>query len=245
MGRGRREGGRIGGPTSVTDLAATELRTRVRTGELALGQHLVEQAVADDVGVSRAALREALRVLERDGLVEHVPRAGWRVVTLTLRDAHEIVLLREHLEELAVETGIPARPAPLARLDAEVRRMEAAADARVALDGLGFHRAFIGLPDNRRLAAAFETIAHPLGVLMNLNRGAHEEAETPRERAARHRRLCDLVAAGDRGEVRRELRAHPTTAFLGRADLSAEGAGPEALAWLAERTGFRHSAHCP
>ncbi|ACU38729.1 GntR family transcriptional regulator [Actinosynnema mirum] len=240
-GRGRREGGRIGGPTSVTDLAATELRARVLTGRLALGQHLVEQAVADDVGVSRAALREALRVLERDGLVEHVPRAGWRVVTLTLRDAHEIVVLREHLEELAVEAGVPARPAPLARLDAAVRRMEAAADAAdgapAALDGLAFHRAFIGLPDNRRLTAAFETIAHPLGVLMNLNRGAHEETETLHELAARHRRLCDLVAAGEPGEVRRELRAHPTTAFLGRAELSADGAGPEALAWAAERMG--------
>ncbi|MGO2658673.1 GntR family transcriptional regulator [Mycetocola reblochoni] len=240
-GRGRREGGVVGGPRSVTEIAVTALRGRILSGALAQGQHIGEQATADGLGVSRAALREALRVLERDGLVVTVPRAGSRVVTLSLRDAYEIVTLREHLERLAVEHGVP-RPVPraLAAMERAVAGMELTAtrgdESRAAADGVAFHLALLGLPGHRQLLAAFAVIEQPLGLLMGLNRRASARSESLADRAARHRRVLELVHDGDPLAVLAELGSHPTTGFLEAGVLPDDDADEAVLSWRAART---------
>jgi len=234
--RGRREGYRIGDPASVTDLATGELRRRIVTGVLPMGQHLHEQPLADEIGVGRAALREALRTLERDGLVVHVPRAGSRVVQLTLSSAHQIVVVREHLEELALAQGVPA-PAPgvLEALRQAVTAMRATAAAGreddAALDGVRFHRAFIALAGNPYLDGAFSTIAHPLGILMHLNRSVAAAGESLAARADRHARLVERIIGGNPDDVRREMRGHGTTDFLSAGVLDETGASEATLAW--------------
>jgi DNA-binding GntR family transcriptional regulator len=214
--RGRRVGRTIGSPSSVTEIAADEIRARIVTGSLPMGSHIVEQELADDVGVGRAALREALRIVERDGLVVHLPRAGVRVTTLTVQDAYEMVVLREHLEDLAVRDGIPCPSEDrIARLSAAVEPMADAADSlAAATSAIEFLRAFIALPGNRKLDVAFGTIAYPLGMLMTLNRSVADAFETPLQRADRHRKLADLVAEGRADLVRAEMRSHSTTHFL-------------------------------
>ncbi|RAG74366.1 GntR family transcriptional regulator, partial [Burkholderia multivorans] len=104
-GRGRRVGTRIGGPRSAVALAVDALRLRILRGDLAPGAHIGEQSLADELGVGRATLREALRDLEHDGLVVRVPGVGTRVISLSLEDAYEIVTLRAYLEDLAVDLG--------------------------------------------------------------------------------------------------------------------------------------------
>lgn len=239
-GRGRRVGTTIGGPASAVALALEALRTRILRGELALGDHISEQTLADELGVGRATLREALRDLEHDGLVTHVPGVGTRVVTLSLEDAYEIITLREHLEDLAVDLGVPAPPARIERLMTAVTDLERGAangdEAACVPDSLAFHRAFIGLAGNARLTAAFETILYPLGLLMQLNRRARASAESLADRAARHRRLAELVRTGDPEAVRAEMSSHRTTAFLRSGELSTEGLSDAAKAWVEYRT---------
>ena len=239
-GRGRRVGTTIGGPRSAVALAVDALRLRILRGDLAPGAHIGEQSLADELGVGRATLREALRDLEHDGLVVHVPGVGTRVITLSLEDAYEIVTLREHLEDLAVDLGVPAAPARLQALVDVAERLERGAEtgdeASAVPDGLAFHRAFIGLAGQSRLSAAFDTILYPLGLLMQLNRRAQSASETLAEVAARHRRLVDLVAAGDPEAVRAEMRSHGTTAFLTSGELTDEGLSDSARAWVEWRT---------
>lgn len=234
--RGRRVATRIDGPSSAVALAADALRDRILNGRLPQGGHISEQALADELGVGRATLREALRDLGHDGLVTHLPGVGTRVVVLTLQDAYEIVSLREHLEDLAIDLGVPAPDHRVNALFAAVERLEESAAAgdedRAVPDSLAFHRAFIELAGHARLASAFRTIHLPLGLLMQLNRRAQASEETLAERAARHRRLADLVQEGDPAVVRAELRAHRTTQFLAEA-LPDDGASEAALAWAA------------
>ncbi|WOF23316.1 GntR family transcriptional regulator [Microbacterium betulae] len=242
--RGRREGRLVGGPRSVTEIAADGLRRRIVTGALPQGAHISEQAIADELGVSRAALREALRLLERDGLVVTVPRAGSRVVSLTLRDAYEIVTLREHLEDFAIGLGVPsADPARLASLAEAVERMERNAECgdeeAAGTDGLDFHRAFIGLAGHAQLEAAFGVIVQPLGLLMGLNRRSTAGSETLHERAERHRRVLTRVEAGDAAGVRAELRSHTTTGFLEDGVLPRGDADDVVLAWARGRLSAR------
>ena len=235
IGRGRRVARTAAGPRSAVELACDALRARILSGQLTQGTHIAEQSLADALGVGRATLREALRVLEHDGLMVHVPRAGTKVVTLTLQDAYEIVTLREHLEELAIVHGIPADPDRLAALDATVQQLErsaAAGDEENAVpDSLTFHRAFIDLAGHSRLTAAFGTILYPLGLLMHLNRQAQSNSESLDARAHRHRRLFELIAAGDGNAVATEMHAHSTTRFLKTIQLSDENASDAALDW--------------
>lgn len=240
LGRGRRVGARLGGPSSVTEIALDGIRSRIQSGQLPQGAHIGEQQLADDLGVSRAALREALRTLERDGLVVSAPRVGSSVVSLTLRDAYEIVTLREHLEDLAISLGVPSnRTDRVDALEHAVVVMEANAvagyEVSARTDGLAFHAALIGLAGHGKLEAAFAGIVHPLSLMMGLNRQVTARDESLFERAARHRRVLSLVQAGDPDAVRTELRNHSTTGFLGEGILPIGTADEEILAWRDRR----------
>lgn len=234
-GRGRREGGLIDGPESVTAIATAELCDRIIDGRLAMGAHVTEHALAAEIGVGRQSLREALRALESRRAIVHVPRAGSRVVQLTLQDAFQVTTVREQLEALAVQQGVPANGERFERLrtamDAMERHARSGDETRAPHDGLQFHTALVNLAGNDHLNAAYAAIALPVAILMRLNRQAQAGAESLLERAARHRRVVDLVAEGHPDAVLAELRAHHTAAYLLGDHLSAHDASDDALAW--------------
>ena len=73
-------------PLSAVDFVSQEVRRRIWAGELRGGERLNQGELADSLGVSRIPVREALIGLERDGLVEIVPRKGARVVAMSETD---------------------------------------------------------------------------------------------------------------------------------------------------------------
>lgn len=112
------------------------LRERILSDDIAPGTRLVLRDVANQYEASDIPVREALRMLERDGLVETVPYRGARVTTLTAKEVEETYFIRSHLESIA--TGLAAEritAAELAQLDVLMERMQAAVDAH---DGPGF-----------------------------------------------------------------------------------------------------------
>jgi DNA-binding GntR family transcriptional regulator len=80
-----------------------ELRKEILTLTLSPRVLLVESALAERFGVSKAPVREALAILQRDGLVEALPRKGYLVTPLTVNDVHELFHLRMVLEGAAAE----------------------------------------------------------------------------------------------------------------------------------------------
>jgi DNA-binding GntR family transcriptional regulator len=106
------------------------LRERILANDIAPGTRLVMRDVANEYAASDIPVREALRMLERDGLVETEPYRGARVTTLTAKEVEETYFIRSHLESIA--TGLAAEritDAELAQLDVLMRRMQAAVDA--------------------------------------------------------------------------------------------------------------------
>lgn len=75
----------------------------ILAGKITPGEHLVEQKLADQLAVSRISVREAIRELSKDGLVELVPNSGAYVVEYSIRDIEEIYTLRAALESIAIE----------------------------------------------------------------------------------------------------------------------------------------------
>jgi len=79
------------------------LRNAILEGKLEPGMRLVETTIANQMGVSRAPLREAIRQLQKDGLVESKVHRETRVVSFSLRDIQELHMLRTVLETLAFQ----------------------------------------------------------------------------------------------------------------------------------------------
>ncbi len=205
--------------TSLVELAVRRLRSEILSGALAPGERLVEEQLTRRFGTSRAPLREALRLLGQQGLVEHLPRRGVRVAELSTRDVDELFTLRDALERFAMDRALAggARP-PSEDLRIATERMERAAAQGDALEQSAAHRAFhlalVGLSGHGHLLRVYEPILLQLQLYMATNLRREAQEASPREGALRHRRLHDAVASGDLEAVHTELAHHGARTYL-------------------------------
>lgn len=88
---------------TLREMVLDKLRQAIMSFQLLPGDRLVERDLCDRLGVSRTSVREALRHLEAEGLVEHVGSRGPRVAVITLEDARDIYELRCVLESMVVQ----------------------------------------------------------------------------------------------------------------------------------------------
>ncbi len=145
------------GMPALYEQVAERLRARIYAHELAPGDWVDEQSLADEFGISRTPLREALKVLAAEGLVVLKPRRGCYVAELSERDLDEIFPVLALLEgRVAEEAARRLTSADLRRLEAihaDLERHAAANDA----DGFfetnqAFHNALRELAGNRWLS---------------------------------------------------------------------------------------------
>lgn len=87
----------------LRDVAFRKLRQAILRGELQPGQRLMEIALAEQLGVSRTPVREAIRMLEQDGLAVMIPRRGAVVSKISGKNLRDVLEVRRALEELAVD----------------------------------------------------------------------------------------------------------------------------------------------
>ena len=237
VGHGASDSSRIERPPSLTMLAAEVLRAMILSGELPPGARVVENQLTSRLGVSRPPLREALRVLEQEGLVRPNPPRGTIVTPVSLHDVFEVFSLREDLERIAVRHGVPVQdPGRLERVRSAQAALEAAAaagdPAGVTREGFSFHLSVIGLAGHGRLEAAYRALSLQMQLCMGLNRRARARHETLTEDAERHRRILAAVEAGDPVLVQDELLHHGDLSFLdGVRHLPSS---PQADSWLAQ-----------
>jgi DNA-binding GntR family transcriptional regulator len=97
----RQEGRR----TSLTDRAYTHVRTAILRGDLPVGTVLAEATIADELGISKTPVRQALQLLRTEGLLEVGPRRQLVVSRFSVEHRNEILHIREALEKIAVETA--------------------------------------------------------------------------------------------------------------------------------------------
>lgn len=115
-------------PTALYEEVAERLRQRIFAHDLPPGQWVDEQALAEEYGISRTPLREALKVLAAEGLVTLKPRRGCYVTELSERDVSEIVAILALLEgRCAYECTSHAGKPEIARLEAIHGRLESCA----------------------------------------------------------------------------------------------------------------------
>lgn len=149
---------------SLVELAYERVKQRILDNQYYPGYQALENEVAEDLGMSRTPVREALIRLKHEGLVELIPRRGLRVVPVLADDMKEIYDVLTSLESMAAELLAKRKPgaATLEPMKEATRDMEVALknddlDAWAAADEK-FHRALIDLCGNRRLANMANTV---------------------------------------------------------------------------------------
>lgn len=198
---------------TIAERAYLAIRERVLSGEYPAGSRLPEEELAEAVGVSRTPVREALRRLNAEGIVEFAPNRGAHVATWSAHDLNEIFGLRALLEGYGA--GVAAT-----KIDrAELEELEALADhmegiVRQGIDGrydemavanARFHRLVIEAARNRRLAALVGNVVQ----LPLQHRTLREYSEDRMSRSMRqHRELIDALAAGDGDWAQAVMQAH-------------------------------------
>lgn len=206
-------------PASLVELAARRLRSEILSGALVPGERLIEEQLTRRFGTSRAPLREALRLLGQQGLVEHLPRRGVRVTELSPQDVDELFSLRDVLERFAVHTAPPV-PDPLAlgeladRLDAMQRAAATGAALEQAEAHRQFHVALVAMAGHRHLLLVYEPVILKLQLYMAANLRREAQVRTPQDGVRRHQRLFEAVAAGDIDAVLGALGDHGARSFF-------------------------------
>ncbi len=144
----------VDGPTLVRDHTLEKLRGAIMTGLYPPGMRLIERELCEALGVSRTSVREALRQLQSESLVEISRRRSVHVAVITAKDANDIYLLRERLETLAirrfVEGGNDKPIKSLQRVHRDMRRALDKQDLRqLAVMAGEFYEIIIAGADSR------------------------------------------------------------------------------------------------
>jgi DNA-binding GntR family transcriptional regulator len=176
------------------------------------GQRLVESDIAENMGVSRAPVREVLSALEREGLVVNVPRRGSFVVAFTDKDIDEIYSLRLLLEIGAVKRAIPhfteADRGTLQDLVDELGQQALRRDdfdALVNLD-LRFHEYLLSKADHRRLFNAWKSLSMQTRMLIGITSKTYDQyPEQPKEL---HQEILNAIFARDAATAAQKLTDH-------------------------------------
>lgn len=208
---------------SLAELAADRISELVFRGELCPGDRLIEAHLCERLGVSRAPVREGLRILEGSGLVTRRPRAGVSVIDLTRNDVFEILTFREGLERMAVEHLYrytdDVTAVDTSRLDAALFRLsyafEQTSDPSTRLQtSFYFHTELVSLCGNTRLISSYSLLTMQVKLCMSMNLRKREEEETSAENVARHQQLRDAVLCGDLNTALQSVSDHGHDSFV-------------------------------
>lgn len=204
----------IGGtalPVSLVDVARDRVRDAIFDGSLAPGDKVVEERLCSSLGISRAPLREALRLLAQQGLVVQTPRRGSRVAEWSPTDIRQLFALRMVLERHAMDAAIPMSDPDrqLAPVRAALEEMRTATTPLDRDDAhRRFHAAVVGLAGNDQLDLAIEPILLKLQLPMARNLRTEARRRDADDGIRRHEAIVDALASNDRDTILAALRDH-------------------------------------
>ncbi|MFN3545865.1 MAG: GntR family transcriptional regulator [Mesorhizobium sp.] len=198
-------------PQSLAATVAERLKAAILKRELALGEALSEEKIAEAMGVSRTPVREALTILQLQGLINILPRRGSFVFRPDKEDLHALVEYRLRLELLASELALERAPEPLLKsLRKTIETMEKARDdddtLAYANADTRFHNAFFDHCGNHFFVEAYDIVAGRIAALR-----AHMSAQLGLHRQRTFQEHLDIVKAvenRDAAALRETLRIH-------------------------------------
>ena len=195
---------------TLADQAYEVIKDAIVTLDLHPGDAIVEEDVAEQMGISKTPVRQALARLEREGLVVRIPYKATYVADLDPDDVADILELRAVLEGLAARSAVEAvDDATLDAAEAILDEYDAAVDAneleKAAEFGERFHKLVSGATTNRRAAAMLDMLGLQLQRLRAVSGHHHHRAV---ESGKEHRAILSALRARDAEGVEQAFRNH-------------------------------------
>jgi len=205
-------GQRVFRSVSLVDQIANTLRDDILAGRFKGGDQLLEDSLKNKFDISRTPLREAFRILEKEGLVEILPRRGTFVKRITKQDIEENFPVRATLEGLAARLAYEnLRDQDINEMEEIIEYMKEAAQRKDFIDyaknHIAFHEIFINASGNETLIA----LLHNLRMHTLWHRYTHHYyKEDFRNSLKVHRRIIDLFKEKkvSAGEIEKVVRQH-------------------------------------
>jgi DNA-binding GntR family transcriptional regulator len=204
-------------PAAAVQVLVARISVDILFGRLLPRERLIEDDIIARTGATRHAVRAALQILARDGLVVHVPNRGAQVRSFSAAEVEDITEVREILHaEAARRIPLPPPPELLARLGAIEAAHAAAVEAgdlsAIHAENERFHEALFAACGNRHLSATIRDHAR-----LSLPFRCHAMADPALARQARdeHRAMLAALSRGDREALVRLCTEH--TSFAKRA----------------------------
>lgn len=194
----------------LRELVFEAVREAIIEGKLKPGERLMEAQLAQELGVSRTPVREAIRKLEHEGFVLMIPRKGAYVSDLSLKEITSVFEVRRALEGLAAELAAErATPEEIELLERQLVELAECVDTDqpdryVELD-TEFHATVYRLSRNERLGQILNLLREQIQRFRTRTLASRQRR---REALEEHRALVEALAARDAEEARRAAQEH-------------------------------------
>jgi DNA-binding GntR family transcriptional regulator len=192
---------------SLMEVVLDDLRRRILTGDFKPGQKINESEIAARFGISRSPIREAFRVLERDGLITTLPRKGSYITDISVQDLKELFEIRRILELYAIDC-IKKRalnspdeiPAMMKELDRSLLKKH---DPYSVISG--FHYTLVEFSLNSRLIELYKTLAVSLRRYWLIYHSKKGQRDISLEH---HQGIANCLRKGDYSDAKKLIKSH-------------------------------------
>ncbi len=191
---------------SLSGKVYLELQEDILSGKYKKGDELKEQTIGEELGVSRTPVREALRQLERQGLVSIIPNKGAKVIGITREDMYDIFEIRSTLEGMCAQKAAQyATPEEIEELEDIVYMTEYYAKKgnsdQIYSSDNKFHETLYGASHSRILEQVLSNFHHYLQRVRKVTLQSKERAIQSNEE---HRQIVEAIRQHD-GELAQKL----------------------------------------
>lgn len=197
---------------TLTQAVEARLRAEIIQGLHEPGTMLSEPVLSSALGVSRSPVREALLILERDGIVEFDERGRTRVANMTAADFEDLYLLRLAVEPMvAVHTAAEATAADYAALEANIAAMQHSGQvAEISQLDIEFHALLVEASRRPRLIATWRSLRPSLELWLGALHRRHEQltGRVKEITIESHQELIETLRNGDGEAIEKLMRGH-------------------------------------
>lgn len=193
---------------TLRENVAKVIREKILNKELKPGMRIIEQNLSDELEVSRGSIREALRQLEQEGVVEYTRNVGCSVKEITIKDLYEIYLLRSTYEILAVKLcGGQFEQEDIERMEEVLEHMKELKNYEevVMFDNV-LHSIFVEKGDFQRIKKVWSDLDY--GSIVSCYITGFDEQKTVERQYEFHKKLVEACKTRDVDIICEELRNH-------------------------------------
>ena len=197
---------------TLRERATRQLRQVIVSGKLKPGERLIEQDISEMMGISRLPIREALSILEKEGLVTVEPYKGAFVSCFSQEEIDELYSIRELLElhalQLAMQKDLTSLVSELRTVTQKMTEVYEKAGCDFHIFDFSFHETICKKSGNRTLFNLWSELAVRIQTYLNVEAQQDRQQNAMGKMIHSHNELCSIIASGNQEDAARKLREH-------------------------------------